>query len=90
MFEEAARTLKSKGKFFINELHPFRQYSGKKARYLKDAQTIEVEAFIHHISDFTNAAVSNGLVLAKFSEYWHEDDADKPPRIVSFMFEKRE
>ncbi|MBL8102583.1 MAG: class I SAM-dependent methyltransferase, partial [Anaerolineales bacterium] len=33
IFAEAARTLKPKGKFFINELHPFKQYQGAKARF---------------------------------------------------------
>ena len=90
VFSEAARTLKPKGQFFINELHPFRQYDGKKARFSRDEETIEVDAFVHHISDFTNAASANGLKLTKLNEYWHEADKDnqKPPRIVSFMFEK--
>src|SRR5215211_3156892 len=33
VFQEATRTLRPTGKFFINELHPFRQYDGKKARF---------------------------------------------------------
>ena len=88
IFSEASRTLIAKGKFFINELHPFKQYRGTKARFEKGAETIEVEAFIHHISDFTNAAQTNDFKLIKFNEYWHVEDAGKPPRLVSFMFEK--
>jgi len=88
VFSEAARTLQPKGRFFVNELHPFRQYEGKKARFHTDDKTVEVEAFLHHISDFLNAATSNGLTLARLDEYWHENDAGKPPRIVSFLFEK--
>jgi malonyl-CoA O-methyltransferase len=88
VFSEASRCLQMKGRFFVNELHPFRQYEGKKARFYKADETIEVEAFLHHISDFLNAAASNGLTLTKLNEYWHENDVDKPPRIVSFMFEK--
>jgi ubiquinone/menaquinone biosynthesis C-methylase UbiE len=30
IFSEASRVLKVKGKFFINELHPFKQYQGTK------------------------------------------------------------
>jgi len=88
IFSEAARTLQPGGKFLINELHPFKQYRGTKARFEKDQGTIEVDAFVHHISDFTNAAQANGFKLAKLNEYWHEDDENKPPRLVSFMFEK--
>ncbi len=88
VFSEAARCLKPKGQFFINELHPFRQYDGKKARFSRDEETIEVDAFVHHISDFTNAAAANGLKLTKLNEYWHEADENKLPRLVSFIFEK--
>ena len=88
IFTEAARTLQSNGRFFINELHPFKQYKGTKARFERDTETIEVDAFTHHISDFTNAASASGFKLIKFNEYWHAEDQNKPPRLVSFMFEK--
>ena len=88
VFAEAFRTLKPHGRFFVNELHPFKQYEGKKARFYNGEETIEVEAFMHHISDFLNAASSSGLLLKNLSEHWHEADQDKPPRLVSFLFEK--
>jgi malonyl-CoA O-methyltransferase len=89
IFSEAARTLQAGGKFFINELHPFKQYRGTKARFEKGNEIIEVDAFVHHISDFTNEAASHNFALLKFGEYWHAADANKPPRIVSFLFEKK-
>jgi malonyl-CoA O-methyltransferase len=89
VFSEAARTLRPTGKFFINELHPFRQYDGKKARFYRNEEKVEVDAFIHNISDFWNAATSNGLMLVKLNEYWHEADQNKLPRIISFLFERR-
>jgi len=88
IFSEAARTLTHGGKFLVNELHPFKQYGGTKARFERAGRTVQVEAFVHHISDFTNAASVHGLKLLKFNEYWHEEDQDKPPRLVSFLFEK--
>jgi ubiquinone/menaquinone biosynthesis C-methylase UbiE len=88
IFSEAARVLKDKGRFFINELHPFKQYEGRKARFYKDEETIEVEAFVHHISDFFSAATNDGLTLEKLNEYWHEQDQNKPPRLISFIFKK--
>jgi len=33
IFSEAARVLVQEGRFLINELHPFRQYEGRKARF---------------------------------------------------------
>lgn len=88
IFAEAARTLQPGGRFFINELHPFKQYKGTKARFERETEIIEVDVFIHHISDFTNAASASGFKLVKFNEYWHAEDQNKPPRLISFLFEK--
>jgi malonyl-CoA O-methyltransferase len=88
IFSEAARTLRPGGKFFINELHPFKQYRGTKARFENGEGIIEVDAFVHHVSDFTGAALSHGLGILQLGEYWHEQDQGKPPRIISFLFGK--
>jgi ubiquinone/menaquinone biosynthesis C-methylase UbiE len=88
IFSEAVRCLVDGGRFFICELHPFRQYQGTKARFQRDQNKIEIQAFVHHISDFLAAAENNGLKLKKFREWWHQDDQGKPPRLVSFLFEK--
>jgi malonyl-CoA O-methyltransferase len=87
-FSEAARILTPGGIFLVNELHPFKQYGGTKARFERTSQIVQVEAFIHHISDFLHAAEKNGLKLKSFNECWHEADQHKPPRIASFLFEK--
>jgi malonyl-CoA O-methyltransferase len=89
VFGEVARTLRPEGRFLVNELHPFRQYEGKKARFYRNDETVEVEAFIHHLSDFLRAAEANSLALAKLEEYWHNADQDKPPRILSLIFERQ-
>jgi SAM-dependent methyltransferase len=89
IFSEAGRTLRPGGHFFINELHPFRQYEGTKARFYRSDEKIEVEAFVHHISEFLQAAEENSLSLVHLGEYWHETDQDKPPRILSLYFERR-
>jgi ubiquinone/menaquinone biosynthesis C-methylase UbiE len=88
IFSETVRVLGEGGRFLINELHPFRQYEGKKARFSSEEGVTEIPAFVHHISDFVNAASDNGLRLVKLNEWWHEEDQSKPPRIVSFLFEK--
>ena len=88
IFSQAFRVLNDGGKFLINELHPFRQYEGKKARFDKGEGVTEIPAFVHHISDFLNAASNSGLRLVKLNERWHEEDQGKPPRIISFLFEK--
>lgn len=89
VFSEASRTLKVKGRFFINELHPFRQYEGKKARFEREGKTVEVDAFLHHTSDFIYAARSNRFQLVRLDEFWHEKDDKKPPRLITLLFEKQ-
>jgi malonyl-CoA O-methyltransferase len=88
IFSEAYRVLEPGGKFLVNELHPFRQYEGKKARFATGDRVSEIPAFVHHISDFVNAASEKGLTFVKLNEWWHEEDQNKPPRLVSFIFEK--
>lgn len=88
IFSEAARTLIPGGKFLINELHPFKQYGGTKARFERGADVVEVDVFVHHISEFIHEAQVHGLTLVKFDEHWHAEDVGKPPRLVSFLFGK--
>jgi ubiquinone/menaquinone biosynthesis C-methylase UbiE len=88
VFTEAYRTLADGGKYFVCELHPFKQYQGKKAVFERGQESIDIPAFVHHLSDFLDAAQAAGLRLARLKEWWHEKDAGLPPRLVSFMFEK--
>jgi ubiquinone/menaquinone biosynthesis C-methylase UbiE len=90
IFREASRVLVSNGRFLIHELHPFRQYEGKKARFQRGQEVTEIPAYIHHISDFVNAGSRSRLRLVILDERWHtQDQPGKPPRLVSFMFEKQ-
>lgn len=88
IFAEAQRVLAPGGEFFISELHPFRQYGGTKANFQRGQETIEIPAFVHHLSDFIDGASQNGLALKSVREWWHEADENKLPRLVSFIFEK--
>ena len=85
IFSEAARVLVKGGRIFVCELHPFRQYGGTVARFQR-AETTEIPAFVHHLTDFTDAALASGLSLVSIKEWWHEADRDRPPRLVSFVF----
>ena len=89
IFAEALRVLVKGGRFFVCELHPFRQYQGTRANFQRDQEKTEIEAFVHHVSDFTDAAATNGLTLVNMKEWWHKEDQDQPPRLISFMFEKQ-
>jgi malonyl-CoA O-methyltransferase len=88
IFAQARRVLADRGRFFVCELHPFRQYQGTQANFQRSQETIQISAFVHHISDFINAGSANAMRLAGMRESWHEEDQDKPPRLVSFVFQR--
>jgi malonyl-CoA O-methyltransferase len=90
VFSEAARVLINGGWFFICELHPFRQYQGTVANYRSGDQRTQIPAFVHHLSDFLESAQNWGFRLKALQEWWHEKDDGKPPRLVSFLFERAE
>jgi ubiquinone/menaquinone biosynthesis C-methylase UbiE len=88
VFSEASNCLAANGKLFVCELHPFRQYQGGKAQFQADQETVEIPAFVHHVSDFFRAAQKSGLQLIDCREWWHTQDRGMPPRLISFMFKK--
>ena len=88
IFKEAAHSLNPGGYVYIGELHPFKQYSGTKARFETDNGLQVVDCFNHHISDFTIAARMNGLVLIDLQEYFDDDDRNGIPRILTLLLQK--
>jgi ubiquinone/menaquinone biosynthesis C-methylase UbiE len=88
VFAQAFRVLDAGGRFFVSELHPFRQYQGTRANFQRGLESTHIPAYVHHISDFIDAGAANRLELAQLKEWWHEEDQNKAPRLVSFMFEK--
>jgi malonyl-CoA O-methyltransferase len=88
IFSEARRVLASSGRFVVSELHPYRQYAGSQARFHRGEEIIRIPAFMHHVSDFIEAAALNGLSLRDLKEWWHEKDQNEAPRLISFVFEK--
>lgn len=88
IFKKVAAVTASNGYVYIGELHPFKQYTGTKARFeTAEGQQI-VTCYIHHISDFLQAATHNGFVLAAVNEYFDSDDKATIPRILSILLRK--
>jgi malonyl-CoA O-methyltransferase len=88
IFSEASRVLIEAGEFFINEFHPFRQYQGKKAYFQKNGKKIELEYFVHDVSEFINSGLKNNFELRRMEEY-RDNNKDTIPRLVSFTFIKK-
>ena len=88
VFAHARQALRLGGLLFIAEFHPFRQLLGKQARFTDaSAEVIKVPAFLHDVSDFVTAGLSEGLELIQLSE-WRNDDAEAtdPPRLLAITF----
>jgi ubiquinone/menaquinone biosynthesis C-methylase UbiE len=88
IFKEASASLKSNGHVYIGELHPFKQYTGSKARFETSEGMQVVECFNHHISDFVLPAKKYGLHLEHMNEYFDNDDRNEIPRILALLFKK--
>ena len=88
IFSEAGKKLKPGGAFYICELHPFKQYLGSKARYKTESGIIELDVFVHNVSEYINSALDNGFKLVELKEWFDADEKSGPPRLISFVFEK--
>ena len=85
VFQNAFKALKSGGYYYIGELHPFKQYSGTKARFESEEGLQIVTCFDHHVSDFLDAAYSNGFRCEQLNEWFDENNRNSIPRIISFL-----
>ena len=88
IFAEAAAALRPGGHVYIGELHPFKQYTGSKARFDTEAGQQVVECFNHHVSDFIQAAKTHGLQPVDLTEHFDDGDRTTLPRILSILFQK--
>jgi ubiquinone/menaquinone biosynthesis C-methylase UbiE len=88
IFSEASKILITGGHIYIGELHPFKQYSGSKARFETENGTQVVTCYDHHISAFTQAAKKHSLAIADINEFFDDDDRSTIPRILTLLLKK--
>lgn len=89
VFNETSKALNSGGYVYIGELHPFKQYTGTKARFdIKGGEEQVVDCFNHNVSDFINAGKKHGLSLVALEEYFDENDRSQIPRILTILLRK--
>jgi ubiquinone/menaquinone biosynthesis C-methylase UbiE len=89
VFEKAARVLQPGGYLYVGELHPFKQYTGSKARFDTEAGTHIVSCFNHNVSDFIQAARNHGFTVFNLDEYFDNNDRTSVPRILTILFQKK-
>lgn len=88
VFNQAYKKLKNGGILFISELHPFKQYSGSKARFETESGMQELETYIHHISEYLSVATQNRFQLVELNEWFDEDDKIGLPRLIGITLRK--
>lgn len=88
IFKETSEVIASGGYVYIGELHPFKQYSGSKARFETETGQHIVTCYNHHISDFTHAAKQYDFAIADINEHFDDDDKASIPRILTILFKK--
>lgn len=63
IFAQLNKVIQPNGMVYIGELHPFKQYSGSKARFETSEGVQVVTCFNHHITDFIEAANKSNFEL---------------------------
>lgn len=89
IFEKVNEVTAPNAWVYVGELHPFKQYTGSKARFETEQGQQVVTCFNHHVTDFVNAAKNNGFGLEELTEYFDENDRNTIPRILTLVFRKR-
>jgi len=88
IFQQTGIALQPNGYFYICELHPYKQYEGSKARFETKEGWEVLECFVHHTSEYFDAAMKNNFTCVALKEWFDENDRSNPPRLLSFLFQK--
>jgi ubiquinone/menaquinone biosynthesis C-methylase UbiE len=89
VFNEVGKSLNPGGYVYIGELHPFKQYTGTKARFdTEEGNQQTVDCFNHNVSDFIIAGKKHGLHLVALDEYFDDNDRSQIPRILTILLKK--
>jgi ubiquinone/menaquinone biosynthesis C-methylase UbiE len=88
VFHKASSAVNANGYMYIGELHPFKQYTGTKARFETENGQLIVKCFNHHVSDFVDAAKKNRFEIVSINEYFDDPDKKDIPRILCLLFKK--
>jgi ubiquinone/menaquinone biosynthesis C-methylase UbiE len=89
IFAKTNEALKNGGYIYIGELHPFKQYTGTKARFETTEGTTVVECYNHHISEFLDTAKKYHFDLIELGEHFDDDNKNDIPRILTLVFQKK-
>ena len=89
IFKKVSSAVSTNALVYIGELHPFKQYTGSKARFDTAAGEQVVTCFNHNFSDFTSAAKGAGFEILDIAEYFDDNNKTSIPRILTLLFRKK-
>ncbi len=90
IFQKVKHTIQDSGLVYIGELHPFKQYTGTKARFDTAEGTQVLTCFTHNVSDFATSAKQYGFQILEINEYFDDNDRTNIPRILTLLIQKEE
>lgn len=89
VFEKVAAVTSTGSYVYVGEFHPFKQYSGSKARFETETGTQVLTCFDHHVSDFLNEAFRSDFELITLNEHFDNGDKTTMPRILTILLRKK-
>jgi hypothetical protein len=88
IFSPAAQFVKPGDYCYVGELHPFKQYSGTKARFESESGTTSLTCFTYNISDFLQPTKKYRFSIADLGEHQHQEDKGPVPRVLTLLLKK--
>jgi ubiquinone/menaquinone biosynthesis C-methylase UbiE len=88
IFSKVSKVIVSGGHVYIGELHPFKQYSGSKARFETEAGEQILTCFNHNISDFIRSTKKHGFEIVDINEFFDDNNRTTIPRILTLLLKK--
>ena len=55
----------------------------------ENGKATRIQAYLHHVSDFTREALAAGFQIERLDEWWGAEDAQKTPRLLTLLLNKR-
>ena len=88
IFRKTAGVIIPNGYVYIGELHPFKQYTGTKARFDSEEGQQIVNCYNHNISDFIQSAIKNDFEIVDINEHFDNNDRTTIPRILTILLKR--
>jgi 2-polyprenyl-3-methyl-5-hydroxy-6-metoxy-1,4-benzoquinol methylase len=90
IFKKISDSIAPGGYVYIGELHPYKQYSGSKAKFDTVAGQQILTCYTHNASDFIQSAKLNEFSIINVNEFFDNNDRTTIPRILTLLLRKNQ